>query len=709
VKFRTVLFSLLLLALPLAGFSQSTLNFPRLYEVGDLGFSDFSANDAWAGFTIVNPSAAAASVTFTFYNESGSAAATTTVSVPARQQYVKLGTGAGELFTSVPTRGWIQATSATTGLQGFWLGGIVAGTRLDGAEASPVGQEFIFPLATATTELNLVSLSSGTNTLTIRLYAADGTELATAATQNLPERGAFKANLNTIFTSANFANARYIKVSGTGAFTGTTLSYDFILTPSWSVVNGIDTELMVSEINFPHVPSGPVAGEFTSVLGITNMSASAQTITITYNRPSPGTSVSVTRDLPARGSLRASAGELFTGVTNGFSPSVGENGWIKVTGTAAISGFIAYGLTTTGGVAVVPMQATPATQMIFAHVATGAGFGTGLALLNATTSDAAVEVFIMRLDGTLVGGAADAATAAFTIPAGTKYVGILEQFVSTAGGLTNGFVFMRSTNNVPIYGFQLFYTSEPSFAAAGNVAAGSVHPSITFTPPAPATPLPTPAITSLTSPVNREATLTITGTGFSATPASNAVFFTTTAGTLSVTPSAATTTSLTVTVPITALNGPVYVRTNGRFSPSVILEVYSTGSALMNNTLTVSAGQNSLADIYVSAPAGATLNITGSALTATTASTASLGTNPLEITRGETRRLWLTGDGISSANGSTVSVTGSGITITVVQVNTGSYIGTIVVNASATTGPRSIIVLNSNKDQALFSGGLIVR
>jgi hypothetical protein len=691
-----LLFSLLLLALPLCGFGQSTLNFPRLLEV-----SDATAT----GLAIVNPSASAASVTFTYYNESGVAVATSPQTVPARNSYVKF--AVPEVFASVTSRGWIQATSTTTGLQGFWLGGDFD-SRMDGAETSPVAQEFIFPLATADTELSLVNLATSTNALTIRLYGSDGTELtATPATQNVPPNGAFKAELDTIFTTANFTNARYVKVTGTGSFTGTTVVFDFIHSPSWSVVNGINTELVVTEANFGHVPSG---SGWTSVIGITNFSATAQTVTITYNRPvGGGTAVSVTRTLPARGSLRESAGDLFTGITNGFT-SAFENGWVKVTGTAPLGGFIAYGYQPTGGVAVVAMQPEPSTAMIFSHVANGPVFDTGLALLNTSSTDAVVEVFVMRMAGGLVGGAADSATAAFTIPAGTKYVGLLEQFVA-ASVFDDGFVYMRSVNNVPLYGFQLFYRTDGIFKAASNVAAGAVHPSITFTPPAPPVPLPSPAITSLTTPVIRGGILTITGTGFSATAASNTVFFTSTSGTVSATPTVATTTTLTVTVPTTAISGPVYVSTGSRFSSSVVLEVYSPTSTLLTSTITVAASQNTLADIYVTAPVGTTpLNITGSALTATSAGTASMGTAPLEITRGETRRLWIAGDGITNANGTVASITGSGITVTTVQIDdSGLIVATIVVDASATVGPRSIIVVNTNKDQALFSGGLLVR
>jgi hypothetical protein len=45
----------------------------------------------------------------------------------------------------------------------------------------------------------------------------------------------------------------------------------------------------------------------------------------------------------------------------------------------------------------------------------------------------------------------------------------------------DGFVFVRTTNGVPIYGIELFFSRDLKVMA--NVAAGAIDPSITFTPP----------------------------------------------------------------------------------------------------------------------------------------------------------------------------------------------------------------------------------
>ncbi|MBI4474083.1 MAG: IPT/TIG domain-containing protein, partial [Acidobacteria bacterium] len=73
--------------------------------------------------------------------------------------------------------------------------------------------------------------------------------------------------------------------------------------------------------------------------------------------------------------------------------------------------------------------------------------------------------------------------------------------------------------------------------------------------------LASPAVTSVSAnPAGRGQSLTITGIGFSAAAADNQVLFTTTDdGVVRVTPSASTTTSLTVTVPSDAVSGPLQV------------------------------------------------------------------------------------------------------------------------------------------------------
>jgi hypothetical protein len=440
----------------------SQLNFPRLLSPAEL---------AVTGLALTNPSSTNANVAFTLYSASGSVLNSVNVTVPARQQYVKLG---NEIFTTASEAGWIKATSDTVGLQSFWLGGNFS-SYMDGAAAAPAARELVFSLVTSRTEISVANPGTGANTVVFRIYGSAGTELAAAVTRNIASNGIYVTNAATLFPSVNLdSNTVSIRATGTLDIAGTSVTTDFPIGPSWAVVNGVDASLSLFEMNFAHVPTGPDSG-WLSVLGITSLSTSAQTLAITFT-PVSGSPVQVTRTLAAGGTLRESAHTLFN-----FPPAYQE-GWVKVAGTGPLNGFLAYGFTGSNGTAVVPGQGLAQSNLIFSHVAMGPGWGTGLALLNATSTAANVQVYIMRKDGTLVGGAANVPTAAFTLPAGAKVAKLLEELVPAANA-NDGFVYVRTTNSVPLYGLELFFTRDVQVIA--NVAAGVVDPSITYTPPAP--------------------------------------------------------------------------------------------------------------------------------------------------------------------------------------------------------------------------------
>src|SRR5688572_7060404 len=99
------------IALPLLGRGQSTLSFPRVMQQQEFNTS---------GFALINPGSASAAVTFTLYGSDGNPTGTSNQTIPARGQLSRL---ARELFTSSTGAGWVQVTSAASGLQGFWFAG----------------------------------------------------------------------------------------------------------------------------------------------------------------------------------------------------------------------------------------------------------------------------------------------------------------------------------------------------------------------------------------------------------------------------------------------------------------------------------------------------------------------------------------------------------------------------------------------------------
>lgn len=158
---------MLLLACPMVAYSQSTLNFPRAFTTTDL---------ATTGFALINPGTGNAPVTFTLYSATGAVVATSSKMLPPAGQLALLGT---ELFPGATQPGWVQLTSTTSGLQGFWVGGDFA-TYTDGADSTPAMSDLVFPLVTTNTELNIANTTATSNNVTIRIFGADGVELAPA-------------------------------------------------------------------------------------------------------------------------------------------------------------------------------------------------------------------------------------------------------------------------------------------------------------------------------------------------------------------------------------------------------------------------------------------------------------------------------------------------------------------------------------------------
>jgi len=97
------------------------------------------------------------------------------------------------------------------------------------------------------------------------------------------------------------------------------------------------------------------------------------------------------------------------------------------------------------------------------------------------TSDAVEDAAAGAGLGALVGGAGNVPTASFVLPAGTKVARLINELVPAAVN-DDGFVYVRTTNNVPLYGLELFFSRDNRVIA--NVAAGVLDPSITYTPPA---------------------------------------------------------------------------------------------------------------------------------------------------------------------------------------------------------------------------------
>jgi hypothetical protein len=461
---RAVLAIIAVVSLPALSLGQSTLSFPRVMQAQDF---------ITTGFAIVNPAATNASVTFTLFDASGSSRGTVSQTIPSRGQLAKL---ASELFPGATTTGWVQATSAVAGLQGFWFAGDFV-SFADGAEAAPSSTELVLPLINPGSEIDITNTGTTDVTLLLDLLGTDGFDLAMPLPQRLPPKGFLKADMSSLFTGLNdYSLPSHMRITcgcTATAFAATVVARDLVAAPSWSVSNGVPVSSAATTIFFPRLVEGPQgAAIWRSVLGITNLSTtSSNNVTITFSSELGGVVRTNQQTLPPNGGLRFGARDLFA-ITSGF-----QSGWVRVTSTSGlpVTGYIAVGDLVGSGVAVVPPQQDAQANLLFTHIADLPPWLTGIALLNTNTAAANIDVFAITPNGSLIG------STSFSLGAGANTARLLRELIPQTQTRTSdgGFVFVRST--LPIYGIELFFLR--NLQVIGNVAAGRLGPGITFVPP----------------------------------------------------------------------------------------------------------------------------------------------------------------------------------------------------------------------------------
>jgi hypothetical protein len=231
----------------------------------------------------------------------------------------------------------------------------------------------------------------------------------------------------------------------------------------------------------PHVIDGTLGGpNYQSVLGITNVDRREYNdVTITFSDGAGLALSTVSRMVPPGGSIRETARTLL-GLPPGF-----QSGWVRITGSLPLTGFVAYADTVNASVAIVAPQTEPATRLLLSHIADLPPWLTGIAVLNTNSLPADVEIFAIAPNGSLIGGAANVVTARFVLDSGNKTARLLSEWIPQTQRRVSdgGFVFVRST--VPIYALQLFFSRDLKILS--NVAAGRISSGIEYVPPVPPT------------------------------------------------------------------------------------------------------------------------------------------------------------------------------------------------------------------------------
>jgi hypothetical protein len=358
-------------------------------------------------------------------------------------------------------------------MQAFFLNYDSGITSLDGAEAvsyDTIGSDQVIPLIAESTELNVVNTSASRLQLTIRLFGVDG-QIGTTVNRDVAVAGAFQSDVATLFPSGNMAQARYVRIQTGSAFSliiSCAVIRGFTVPRDAALINGVNVT-QKTDLTFNHVVSGQLPNaNYTTIIGITNLSSQPQNVQFAFHADD-GSVREVSRNISANGALRETAQSVFT------LPSTFQTGWVSVQSATPIAGFAGYADTVAGGFAVVP-AGTPQTKLFFSHIANGPPqWQTGLALLNATTTTAAIEIFAVNPNGSQIG------STSLTLEGGTKLARTIQELIPQTQGVNGGFIYVQTQNDVPLMGIELFYTQD--LKVLSNVAAAKLVAGVKYVPP----------------------------------------------------------------------------------------------------------------------------------------------------------------------------------------------------------------------------------
>jgi hypothetical protein len=415
-----------LLLLAQAAHAQSVLNFPR-------------SSVEQTGIAIINPNTNFADVQLTFYGLDGTPLADGAVN-PVNYRIgpkSELQMMARDLFVAARAEGWIQATSSSPGLTGFYFTGDFS-SKLDGSPSAPALTAQVLPLiredVNEHTDLLIINPGNVTANISILLYNLRGEQIA-ALPRAVPAHGAFK-----------FRPSQTLPIFGTGTSARVNSSVPVTATAiiggseSLMSVNGQSVELAASVRVIPHFLSGNGAN---SQLLLANPNSAAMDATVTiYSagggpvHPSKAAPSSRTVNIPAHGLVSLDAASIA-----GLPVAPTLNGWLKVeTANLPLNGVaVVDGGSYTSSI---PLQRAAATSMLFSQLSDSADLFTELDLVNPSSAAATVDVSIIRRNGTLI------AQKKFTVGSNAKISEQIRTLIPEAGNQLDGFVSIRSSVGV---------------------------------------------------------------------------------------------------------------------------------------------------------------------------------------------------------------------------------------------------------------------
>jgi len=493
-RFLSTLTVILFIALSIlaANFSTtlgaSTLNFPRL------GFD----TNTFTGVAFVNPNAADAEVTIKAYGTDGNLIQgvagfknTVQLTIPALRQVALTTT---EIFgAALPADqfGWMQATSTSDGITGFFLFLDGSITLFDGADLPESARKLVVPRIREgegySTEINIINPGTQASDLDLQLFVGgQGAPKAATSPITVPAKGMVRLNLKQNFGLETVPDGTFLLITGSAPIGG----FEMVYSQGQDLV-GLNARPTSEGLDILYFPQMAVLGPWVTNLGLVNLSDTPIIATVSAREASgklyeggalQGSNPAVI-SLPAGEAVYRDVAELF-----GFSGDNTVDGWLKVESSGpAMTGFVTYGIPAFGSAAAVASQPEAMNRAIFSHVATSLGYFTGVALLNPGQIANPYRVMAFNKETGSSLGVFDG-----VLQPGERISKLITELIpgDAADGQSGGFIWVKTEQ--PAYMTSLFGTAPTPDPGAQHLVLANIPPQ-----PAPAGYRPDAALPSI--------------------------------------------------------------------------------------------------------------------------------------------------------------------------------------------------------------------
>ena len=432
------------------------------------------ANAAAVGLALVNPTRSDTTMTLTARDYSGSIVQgpgimnPVTLNIPAVSQKALMTTDVFGPGISGRT-GWVELSSSNAAVTGFFLILDSQLSLVDGADlVDEPSDRLIFPNLTQSSILTFVHTGSENEDVLLSMYANDGRLVAQRAMTLFPLSG-FSGTIGDLFPGTSLVDGSLFIQPNSAVALPTLVGVEtFKNLSDVAMVKAIALSEQSRTGYFAHLVA---QGGYDSSITLVNPDSVPQIVAITAEALAVnGTaqtlpSVTVQRTIPPHGRMSESVAQMFN------LPAIGLiTGQIRYAVDATSSGlvgYVDYGTTDGAVLASVAPQSNGYSDFLFAQLADGLGFYTGLAILNANDGPANITLDTFDSTGRRTG------SSVFTLQPGERRARLFRELLPNFSQV-GGYAHLTSTR--PVLTYEIFGSVQSKFLANVPARGNSLKP-----------------------------------------------------------------------------------------------------------------------------------------------------------------------------------------------------------------------------------------